>query len=351
MDDFLSNLQQFQTARANERERLFWVGHSLIQLPFRILEYTGRSEVMVLTYLYERASSISFYSKSEVFLEIHVSQQTIAKRTGLSENAVSSAVVELEADNAIRVERRRDPVTKQIRLSVYVLLHSQNESPLTSTPGVFGVCRQNLDLPYISAPKETRSQLSQMTPGGRAVYLSALALASKRIETRFGLLRDEWKSASRLGKNAFWRGLRECEKRGLLSYQKQVLTLNDPGTGAPSRKQAHDRVVHQNPKWKFDLNSVTPEQWERVVTDLLHHEFIIGSDGWSRTQRGVLCPFCKADRSFAVNFLTCQYLCHQKCGERSHGRLGQLVQRVLRVNMGAAKEYIKQRLPEPARAA
>jgi len=50
----------------------------------------------VLTYLYERASSISFYSAEPVLIEIKVKEEQIAKRTGLSIRAVSQAIIRLK---------------------------------------------------------------------------------------------------------------------------------------------------------------------------------------------------------------------------------------------------------------
>lgn len=352
MSDFVFDLQRMQTLEKKQQEQGFWTGHSLFQLPSRVLDYKGSAECLVLTYFFERANSISFYSQSAVVIEIHVQQKTVAERTGLDEDTVSRAVNSLEADQAIQVCRRRDPKTKQIKLSIYILLHSETKNPLMSTPGTFGVCHQNLERPFISAPKETRPQLMQMKPGGRAVYLAALALASSRVSTSFGMRRDEWKSESRLGRNAFDRGLKECLKRKLLTYKKYVLTLNDPVTGAPSNRGAHEFIRHENPQWKFDLNTVTADQWQQIVQELLKRDFLINSNGWTWTRREILCPFCRTERSFTVNFQTGQYRCHAaQCGDKAAGRLGQLVARVLRVPMNAAKEYIRSRVGDVGKQA
>jgi hypothetical protein len=351
MNDFLIDLRAMQEGNQKKEQESFWSGHSLFQVPFGVLRYKGTAETLVLLYFYERANSVSFYSKSEVVIEIPVKEKTIAVRTGLNEDTVSDAIVSLEADDCIRVSRRRDPLTKQIRLSVYLLLHSQTKNPLTSTPGVFGVCHHNFERPYISAPKETREQLRRMKPGGRAAYLSALALASRRVSTKFGVTRDEWKAQSQLGKNAFHRGLRECELRNILSYKRGVLTLNDPKTGNPSQRTSASRVEHANPRWRFDLNAVTAEQWQDVIGRLLHRTFIVGSDGWTRTERGSMCPFCKKERCFTVNFTQGQYRCHNEECKSGRGRLGQLVQRVLGLPMARAKAFIAESTKTPATAA
>jgi hypothetical protein len=157
-----------------------------------------------------------------------------------------------------------------------------------------------------------------------------------------------------LGRNSFDRGVQECTKAGLLTYQRYVLTINDPRTGKPSERAAGERIEHENPQWKFDLNTVTEGQWKMVISKLLHgREFIAGADGWSYTSRGGTCPFCKTQRSFSVNFKLSQYRCfNEACGLNRKGRLGQLVQRVLRVSkMATAKSYIKDCIEEQERGA
>ena len=127
--------------------------------------------------------------------------------------------------------------------------------------------------------------------------------------------------------------MKECIANGLLTYRRYVLTLN--ATSTPK-----DRIEHEHPKWKFDLNLVTAEQWQKVCEALLHRTFIGGDSGWSHATRESLCPFCTEPRSFSVNFKEAKYKCYdEQC--QSYGRLGQLVQRVLRVQMSEAKEYIK----------
>jgi hypothetical protein len=345
--DFITVLESWRDAKTKES---FWIGHSVFQLPCRVLNYKGRSEALVLSYLYWRANGISFTSNSEVRIEIRVQEKTISARTGVGLWAVSKAIIALEVDGCIGVERRRDPVTNQIRLSVYLLFHSQTKNPLVTTPGVFGVCHQNHERPCLTVPKESRQKLGQMNPAGRQVYFAALALASERVTTVFGIRREHWKAKTLPGRNAFDRGVQECEKAGLLSYSRYILTLNDPRTGQPSHRTPTERIEHANPTWVFDLNTVTADQWRVVVDRLLPGtEFNAGENGWSYTSRSVLCPFCKTESSFSVNFITCQFRCHSdRCGETGFGKLGQLVQRVQRGSMAQAKNFIRQCLQERA---
>src|SRR6185369_11218877 len=149
----VSGLDLFFGLGKRENREGFWIGHSVFQLPVTVHRYKGGSEALVLCYLYDRASSISFYSEKPVVIELRISQETIAERTQLSLWAVSQAVNGLEADGCIRVERVRDQSTGQVRLNVYLLLHSTTQEPLLSSPRIWGVLHQNADRPYITCPK------------------------------------------------------------------------------------------------------------------------------------------------------------------------------------------------------
>jgi hypothetical protein len=319
-----------------------WSGHSVYQLPTTVHRYKGAPEAIVLCYLYEFASTISFYSSEPVVIQLKVSQEKIAEKTGLSLRAVPAAIQELEADRCIRVERFRDKSTGQIKLNVYLLLHSTTKEPLYTTPKIWGVCHQNADRPYITAPKELLKSLTPMQPSARAVYLAALGLASVRTSMSFALTRDVWKAETLLGRNAFNRGLKECVKRGLVKYKRQTLALNDPATGKPSTKTLHERVRHANADWKFNLDAITAAEWQRVAERLLKRDITVSASGWSHTTADSLCPFCKEPRSFTMNFALSRWKCHH-CDAR--GRMFQLVQQVMREPKAQrVREYIAETL-------
>jgi len=327
----------FGLRKEGEREGL-WMGHSVFQLPVTVHRYKGAPESLVLAYLYEFASGISFYSSEPVVIELKVSQGKIAEKTGLSLRAVPAAIQELEADGCIRVVRTRNKETGQVELNVYLLLHSTTKEPLWTTPNIWGVCHQNADRPFITAPKELLKVLMPMQPGGRAVYLAALSLASRKVTMSFVVTRQDWKAETLLGKNSFNRGVKECVKRSLLKYKRQTLTLHDPATGKPSMKQRGERVRHADADWKFKLDEITGDQWQRVAERLLKREFTAGANGWTHTRPDDFCPFCKEGRAFTINFEHSQWKCHQ-C--RARGRMFQLVQRVLRETQAQrVREYI-----------
>ena len=324
------------------REEGLWVGHSVFQLPVTVHRYKGAPEALVLCYLYELASGISFYSEKPVVIELKVSQEKIAEKTGLSLRAVPGSIQELEADHCIKVERFRDEETGQVKLNVYLLLHSTTQEPLVCSPKVWGICHQNADRPYITAPKELLKVLMLMHPSGRAVYLAALHLASVRQSMSFSVTRETWKSETLLARNAFNRGVQECVKRGLVKFKRQKLTVNDPATGKPSMKVRGERVRHADALWQFNLDAITGDQWQRVAERLLKRQLTVNASGWTHTTADGLCPFCKEPRCFTMNFARSQWKCHH-CNE--HGRMFQLVQRVLRETQAQrVREYITETL-------
>lgn len=327
--------------RGTEEKSAFWVGHSRFQVSKRVLDYRGKAEALVLVYLYQRAEHFSFYSDKPIVIEIPVREEMIAEKTGLNRDTVSQAIISLEADSAIKVSRRRDPITKQVVTSVYLVLHGQTGGPLLSSPGIWGVCEQNLDIPYIVAPKETLGHLKSMTPTARHIYLCSLRLASREYALSFRVNRDEWRAETRLGRNAFDRGVKECAKKKLLSYDRYVLTLHDPRTGEPSQRQRHEFVRHEDARYRgLDFRDITAAEWQRVIQRLLQREFTISESGWTHTRPDNICPFCKEGRSFTVNFNVQRFKCHA-C--QHGGKLGQLVQQRLREPKWArVRQYVRE---------
>jgi hypothetical protein len=335
---FVSGLELlFGLKKEGEKEGL-WVGHSVFQLPVTVHRYKGAPESLVLAYLYEFASGISFHSSQPIILELRVSQDKIAEKTGLALRSVPGAIQELEADNCIRVVRTRNEDTGQVELNVYLLLHSTTQEPLRSRPKVWDICHENSVKPYITAPKTLLKSLTPMTPGARAVYLAALSLASVRTSMIFTVTREDWKTETLLGRNAFNRGLKECAKSGLLKYKRNTITLHDPLTRKPSTKTRQQPVYHEGAQWKFNLDAITADEWQRVAERLLKRSVTVSASGWTNTTADGLCPFCTHARSFTMHFDHSQWKCHH-CGKR--GRMFQLVQQVLRESQAQrVREYI-----------
>lgn len=279
-----------------------------------------------------------FRCDREIVIELRIKEEKIAERTGLTRPAVSHAIKVLETAGSIRVERSRSKITGEKKISIYLLLHPTTREPLRSMPQEFGICHMNgFERPYVTVPKETREVLTQLRPAACAVYLTALAVASKFMTTSFTTTREYLKTESLLGKNGFNRGFAECRSKGLFAYRRNVLTLHDPRTRKPSERQPREFVHHEDANWKFPLDAVTPEQWQRVIEILLHKQFFVGPTGWTYTRPEILCPSCKRERSFSASFALSQFNCHE-CG--ASGRLFQLVARVRRCTAREAKQFI-----------
>jgi hypothetical protein len=293
--------------RAREEEKkleAFWRNHTLLQLTHRILELKGESEVLVLTYFYERASVLSFRSNSPVEILLkNVTEKRLCNRTGLGPKSVYRAITTLEDGEFIKVQRTWCALTGERKVNVYLLLHSSTKEPLRCSEHEWQVCSENKDLPYLTAPWETRKKLIPMGRSGRQVYLTALSLASNKTSMSFAISKDEWVAESRLCRTAFNRGLKECKDNGLLSFKKYELTLHDPQTGKPSVRQKKDFLQHEDTNWKYNLDDLTAEHWRVVLRELLPRlSFNEGADGWTYTSRDVPCPFCHEENCFRVNF-------------------------------------------------
>jgi hypothetical protein len=330
-----------------EGKDLFWTGQSRFQVSPRVLSFRGRAESLVLVYLFQLANSYSNSRIKIALIELRVKGDTIAKKCGLSPRAVYSALATLQAAGCIRIVKSRDSLTKLDTTSIYLLLRSEDGQPMWTTGGndAYGICAANFEKPYVTLLKNTLEILVQMTPAARAVYLSAMGLASVRVKTSFGIRKEDWMKESLLGRNAFGRGKLECERRNLLTYstKKQILTLNDPLTGKPNARTAHERIEHENPVWRIlDLNTVPPDVWKLTIERVMRREFYVDHSGWTVAGKDVFCPFCKKARGFSVNYVKAAFKCYD-CKE--HGKLCQLVAKVLRVKMKTAKRYIAEQMP------
>jgi hypothetical protein len=340
--------------RNEEREAAFWSGFSRFQVPDSILRYKGNAPAQVYMLLFRVACSISYHSKRTQQLEVSKPHSFICHQTKLSERAVERAVKTLERDGLIIIIPREQKIVSRkadgtyIRNSI-VLLHPETREPLYTLPGSYSVCYRNMVTPYLTVPRAHEDRLYEMQRSGRAVGLSALSEASERQQLSFVSRKSDLKEKSGLGRNHFELGLSECEREKLLTYAKNIVTMLDPLTGKQANRQPREFINHEDPNWKFDLDTVTPEHWRAVIKRLMpRREFYEGSDGWTFTT-GHPCPFCKKERAFSIHFGKLEepqkhaavYKCHAGKTEKCGGNLGQLVRRLLRCSMAEAKAHIQ----------
>jgi hypothetical protein len=348
MDSSLMTMLEEKLGRDREQQQEgFWTGHSIFQVPVRILNYKGSVEALVLLYLYELANERSYYSEAEVpvLIEVPVKEEKIAERIGCSVRSVRLAIDVLDADRCIRVVHKRCPVTGRRQTSVYLLLHSQTAEPLLCSPRLYGVLHQNSDRPFITCPKETRDKMKGMQKPGRQTYLTALLLVSMKQSTVLTISSAAWRKESMLCKDAFFDGLRECKKAKLLRYERGKLTVLDPVTGEPSTRTKRTLTYTAETNWQLlKFADITEAQWAAIVQRLLKRELVVGSSGWTVAGVNDLCPFCHEPRGFRVHYGDAKYSC-EECG--SFGRLGQLVQRVLRVaQWELVRQYIRETIAQ-----
>ena len=322
-------------------------GFSTFQCPVTLLQYAGNPAVHLALLLYVQGAGTS-YRSSETGADVSflATIKRKAEVSGLSPRAVRSGFHRLEKDGYISLRMNRKTDAGRFRARRVFLLNPETGERLSTDPGSYGLLSSNASDEYfsfITVPRASLEAIHIMKHASeKAVYLAALCLVSKACDEVVFVERLLWRQLSHLGKNAFDRGVRYCISRKFLSYRKHVLTVNDPQTGKPTErwKNAGVRIEHENTHWKFDLNTVTPEEWQTVVEKLLHESF--AGDGW-RHGKDIACPFCGERDVFAVNFSLSGFTCH---GCREKGKLGQLVQRVRGTNMGAAKVFIQETIKE-----
>jgi hypothetical protein len=304
-----------------------WIGFSRFEVPEVVTDYAGKVAAHVLLLLYQRASGKSIYSSSERDLSFVVSEDWLAKKTGLTTRSIQLAFAQLESDGRIRKRRRTYP-DGTVRTSVVLTLLDSSGSPLQTTPYEYGVCRKN-DLPFITFTKRSLDAINKMKlPSAKAVYIAALALVHRnKKEGGISVDRKEWQQLSGLGesKYAFKSGLAYLKAEKLVTYRKQMLTVNDPRTGEPADRSDNPkpRIDHgPGTNWKDgNLDDVPAEDFQRFVEAMLGRKFEVGEDGWTLRSE---CPFCNYKKRFRMNFTWSQFICD--CGKR--GRLVPLVSEV-----------------------
>lgn len=297
--------------------------------------------------LYRQGAGVSYGSiESGLDVSFKARVDTKAEASHLSPRSVKGAFRRLERDGFL-VRRNQKSESGRFKAARVYLLNPQTKERLLTRPGEYGLLSSNANdehFHFITVPRASLDAINGMKhASSKAVYLSALCLASKAMEECVLVRRSLWQELSQLGRNAFSRGLRYCTGKKLFSYKKGVLTLHDPLTGKPTERWRSERVriQHENTVWRFDLNEVTPEQWRAVVERLLK-QAIPAADKWTLSKE-IPCPHCGKAGAFSVNFSVAGYICH---GCKEKGRLGQLVQRVHGGNMDAAKVFIQESIRE-----
>jgi len=325
-----------------------WIDFSRFEVPEGVTQYAGKVAAHVLLLLYQRASGKSIYSGSQRDLSFKVSEESehrLAKKIGLTTRSIQLAFTQLEFDGRIRRLRKTRP-DGTFDTSVLTLLDSSGE-PLQTSPYKYGVCRQN-NVPFITFTKRSLDAINKMKlPSAKAVYIAALALVHRnKTEGGISVDRKEWQSLSGLGesKYAFSSGLAYLKAEKLVTYRKQMLTVNDPRTGEPADRSDNPKPwIDHGPgtNWKDgDLDDVPAEDFQRFVEAMLGRKFEVGEDGWTLRSE---CPFCHYKRRFRMNFAWSQCICD--CGKR--GRLVKLVSEVKGIPGSEVIALLKQSMKPP----
>ncbi len=326
-----------------------WTGFSTFQSPVTLLQYAGNPAMHLALLLYVQGAGVS-YRSSETGADVSflATIKRKAEVSGLSPRAVRSGFKRLEKDGSISLRMSGKTDAGRFRARRVFLLNPQTGERLSTDPGHYGLLSSNASdehFHFVTVPRVALEAIHTMKHASeKAVYLAALCLVSKARDESVFVERSLWRQLSYLGENAFNRGVRYCIGRKLLSYRKHILTVNDPQTSKPTERWKNKgvRIDHENTHWKFDLNTVTPEEWHGVVQKAMQ-QTISFFDGW-RTVKELGCPYCGEQGKFSLSFSDSGFRCHA-C-QQGHGKLGQLVQHVRGTNMDAAKVFIQETIEQ-----
>jgi len=316
----------------------FWTGFRTFECPTKILAYKGETPAAIALNLYMRAGCVSLKAKSDYRIRFPVRTDRLSKKIGKKRWSVGEGFKQLEKDHLIQRERRKTLIHRFATTRV-TILNPHDGTPLLASPDRLDVLTANKITDFLTIPLDCLRAFNQLPSAApRAVYVAAHFLATRFKSDRFTVSKSYWRRVSKLGRHSFERGLRILKRRKLLKYSDaETLTLTDPLTGKRPQRPPLPLPM------PIDFDTITAHGWEKVCCDLLGGTFDVRSDnGWTRTTKDRVCPFCGSYRCFALNFEQVCFRCFN-CHEK--GKLGVLAMKVLSVDrMYDAAAYIKKTL-------
>jgi hypothetical protein len=193
----------------------------------------------------------------------------------------------------------------------YALLHpltGEHLRVVITTGRKQGLCVGNgIDF-YVSVPHYVTRKagiFSRLSVAQQNAYLAAMVLASEFRSMLYPVKKLEWRTGANLTRKYFRPAVEHLNQQGLLSYDGKTLMLFDPETREEARRSSAGsddtkRLYIKGGKNWLDYDTVTGEQWEGLMADLLHRKFQTRSDGWTKVGP---CPFAHHSKEvFSLNF-------------------------------------------------
>lgn len=289
-------------------------------------------------------------------LKVKVSHRVLENRIGISSSSITRATRKLEASRLLKSSQNRTKGGRKLAVTSYLLLDPSTHEPMMKSHKYGGVCFVNGVRPFMSLPKAylaPSGPFKSLSKVARRALFAALMMVSERRTLKLYVRQVKWQGRSGIkGRAHFGDALEELELQGLLHHDDGQLEVFDPMLREPvpawRRTQGEEMqqrineamVLKGKRRYPIDYETVTPEQWQAIVGEVMRHEFVVKSSGWTQALE---CPFVKHRKPhFSVNFQLGCYKCH-KCAEgtdHGKGKLARLVRLLLKCSVREVHEII-----------
>jgi hypothetical protein len=356
-------MKQSSEETINSSRRTPWKGFARFQLPLlpfsKLLRDRSTGAVELYSALFAVASGQGLLIAPSPYrkeLIIKVSHQVLENRVGISSSSITRATRKLVAMGLVKSKQGRTKGRKKIAVSSYVLLDPGTHDPMLKCHKYGGVCFVNDVKPFMTLPKAYLSPsgpFKSLSKVARRTLFAALMMASERGSLRLYVRQVKWQERSGVkSRSHFSDAIDELELQGLLHYGDGLLEVYDPMLREPvprwRRRQGEElqqrineaMVLKGKRRYPIDYETVTPEQWQAIVEEVMRRRFVVKGSGWTTA---IECPFVTHRKPyFSINFHLGCYRCYKCADGMDHGKgkLARLIRLLLKCNVREVHEII-----------
>jgi hypothetical protein len=340
-----------------------WKGFARFQLPLIPFSKLLRDRSTCAAELYSALFAVaagkalliapSPYKKE---LTIKVSHLVLENRVGISSSSITRATRKLVAMGLVKSRQGRTKGKKKIAVTSYTLLDPNTHEPMLKSHKYGGVCFVNDVKPFMMLPKThllPSGPFKALSKVARRTMFAALMMVSERGSLKLYVRQLRWQERSGVkSRSHFSDAIEELKLHGLLNYSDGRLEVYDPVLREPvpewRRRQGEElqqrindaMVLKGKRRYPIDYESVTPEQWQAIVEEVMRCKFVVKSSGWTTALE---CPLEKHRKPhFSLNFQLGCYRCYRCADGTDHGKgkLARLVRLLLKCSVREVHEII-----------
>lgn len=356
-------MKQSSEETINSSRRTPWKGFARFQVPLipfsKLLSDRSTSAVELYAALFAVASGqglLVIPSPYKKELTIKVSHEVLENRVGISSSSITRATRRLVAMGLAKSKQGRTKGRNKIAVTSYLLLDPSTHEPLLKSFKYGGICFVNDVKPFMALPKaylQPWGPFKSLSKVARRTLFAALMMASERGSLKVYVRQSKWQQRSGVkSRTHFSNAIEELELQGLLHYSDGLLEVYDPMLREPvpgwRRRQGEElrerisqaMVLKGKKRYPIDYDSVTPEQWQAIVEEVMRCKFIVKDSGWTTAFE---CPFEKHRKPhFSLNFRLGCYRCYKCANGRDYGKgkLARLVRLLLKCEVHEVHEII-----------